>query len=654
VWGDGELSYPPAGVASAARARPAARADAAGFGLGAVGVLGLGAAHGGYFPTAWGWAVVAFVAMLVWSLTVGAVRRPTALEGVFLGALLAFACWFALSSTWGTVSAAIDEAVRALVYVAGAAVALSIVRRATVHAFLAGVLTATTALACYALASRLFPDRIGTFDSVAAYRLSTPIGYWNALGLLCALGVLVAVGLAASTSSPARAAFAAAPVPILLTTLYFTFSRGSFIALGIGLVVAIALDPRRIRLTATALTAGVPAALGVLACSRSVPLTNLQSTVARAAHDGHRLALLLLAFVVASAALTAALVLLRSVTATPPVVSRVYPIALLAAAVIAVAFAVVHLGGPSAAARRTWHSFAATPPKPQADLRKRLFNFSGTGRVPLFKAALHDAEGHLIIGSGAGSYEAYWLAHRTIGAKVRDSHSLYLETLAEGGIVGLAILLLALGAPLVAAVRARKRRGVAAATGAYVAYLAGAAVDWDWEITSVTLAAIFVGVALLASARSDDERQASPMLRYSVLGVALAIGTVGFVFLVGNMFLWRASSAASDAKWVTAARDAQRAASWLPWSTEPWQQLGEAQLAQGQVSAAQASFRTAIRKDTGDWNLWFDLARATTGKTQLAALAQATRLDPLSPEIAIFRSDLGSQLGISITAGAKP
>jgi len=191
------LSYPPAGVVSGARARPAQRAGVAGFGIGAVGILGLGAAHGGYFPTAWGWTVVAFVAILVWSLTVGAARRPTALEGVFLGALLAFACWFALSSTWGTASAAIEETVRALVYVAGAAVALTVVRRATVPALLAGVLTGTTALACYVLASRLFPDRIRTFDSIADYRLSIPIGYWEALGLLCALAVLLALGLAA-------------------------------------------------------------------------------------------------------------------------------------------------------------------------------------------------------------------------------------------------------------------------------------------------------------------------------------------------------------------------------------------------------------------------------------------------------------------------
>jgi hypothetical protein len=204
-------------------------------------------------------------------------------------------------------------------------------------------------------------------------------------------------------------------------------------------------------------------------------------------------------------------------------------------------------------------------------------------------------------------------------------------------------------------VRARRLPGVAAAAGAYVAYLAGAAVDWDWQITSVTLAAIFVGVALLASARSDDERNASSRLRYGALGFALAIGVVGFVFLVGNMFLSRASAAAADGKWATAAHDAHRSSTWLPWSTQPWTQLGEAQLARGQVTAAKASFDKAIAKDDGDWNLWFDLARATTGAAQRAALAHATKLDPLSPEIAAFRADLDSQSGISITAGkAKP
>jgi predicted Zn-dependent protease len=179
----------------------------------------------------------------------------------------------------------------------------------------------------------------------------------------------------------------------------------------------------------------------------------------------------------------------------------------------------------------------------------------------------------------------------------------------------------------------------------------GAGVDWDWELTAVTLSAIFIGVALLAMARPDEERPASNRFRYGALAIAVAIGAAGFVFLVGNMFLSRAQAAASHGKWTTAIHDANRASDWLPWSTAPIMERGEAQLALGQTAKAQASFRSAISKDRSDWNLWFDLARASNGATQRQALAQASKLNPLSPEIAEFRTELGSSSGINLTAG---
>src|SRR5207247_266185 len=130
--------------------------------------------------------------------------------------------------------------------------------------------------------------------------------------------------------------------------------------------------------------------------------------------------------------------------------------------------------------QRADHAFAAPPPEIHGDLNRRLFNFSGSGRVPLWRAALHDFEAHPVLGSGAGSYEAYWLAHRGDPGKVRDAHSLYLETLAELGVVGLLLLLVALAVPLSVAVRARRQPLVPALFGAYVAYPVHASLDWDW------------------------------------------------------------------------------------------------------------------------------------------------------------------------------
>ena len=89
--------------------------------------------------------------------------------------------------------------------------------------------------------------------------------------------------------------------------------------------------------------------------------------------------------------------------------------------------------------------------------------------------------------------------HKRVGGQVRDVHNLYLETLAEQGPIGLALLVAMLGIPLVGAWRARRIPIVPAAFGAYVAYLAHASIDWDWELTAVTIAALACGIACLKS-----------------------------------------------------------------------------------------------------------------------------------------------------------
>ena len=44
----------------------------------------------------------------------------------------------------------------------------------------------------------------------------------------------------------------------------------------------------------------------------------------------------------------------------------------------------------------------------------------------------------------------------------------------------------------------------APALGAYSVYVLHAGVDWDWEVTAVTLTAIVLGGCLLGYARRDD------------------------------------------------------------------------------------------------------------------------------------------------------
>jgi cytochrome c-type biogenesis protein CcmH/NrfG len=111
-----------------------------------------------------------------------------------------------------------------------------------------------------------------------------------------------------------------------------------------------------------------------------------------------------------------------------------------------------------------------------------------------------------------------------------------------------------------------------------------------------------------------------------------------FVTLVGNIAIADSDAAAGDENWSTAASEADKAKTWAPWSSEPWQRLGEAHLGQGRFADAEHDFSEAIEREPGDFELWLDLARATDGAERAAALRRASELNPLSPEIEEFRA----------------
>jgi O-antigen ligase len=126
----------------------------------------------------------------------------------------------------------------------------------------------------------------------------------------------------------------------------------------------------------------------------------------------------------------------------------------------------------------------------------------GGDRAWYWHVAWQEAAEHPVVGRGAGTFERAWLEQQPVSVSVRDAHSLYLETLAELGLVGLVLLGLALAPPLLAAFRGAS----AAAAGGYVAFLVHAGLDWDWELPAVTLAGLLCGAALIApreSASSD-------------------------------------------------------------------------------------------------------------------------------------------------------
>jgi Flp pilus assembly protein TadD len=118
---------------------------------------------------------------------------------------------------------------------------------------------------------------------------------------------------------------------------------------------------------------------------------------------------------------------------------------------------------------------------------------------------------------------------------------------------------------------------------------------------------------------------------------------VAFVLLglLGNSAISASSKSAGTGHLARAESQARRAMNFAPWSAEPWRRLGEAQVLAGKSAAARASFRKAITKDRRDWTLWFELAQASRGRERAHALQQASRLNPLSLEIAAAKPQEG-------------
>jgi O-antigen ligase len=156
---------------------------------------------------------------------------------------------------------------------------------------------------------------------------------------------------------------------------------------------------------------------------------------------------------------------------------------------------------------------------------------AGLGERPNYwRAAIADARAHPVSGSGAESFDDYWLAHPKSAASVRDAHSLYLETLAELGPFGLVLLLGVLIPPLAAVAIARPDPALAVAAGGYCAFLVHAGLDWDWEMPATTLAGLACGAALLAAARRVSQ-PLSDRGRAAGIAAALALCVLALIIV---------------------------------------------------------------------------------------------------------------------------
>ncbi len=486
-----------------------------------------------------------------------------------------------------------------------------------------------------------------TTPELATNRLSFPVTYWNALGIIGAMGVVLAIHL----SSDAREhlfvrLLAAASIPILATTIYFTFSRGGILGTLIGVTVYVLIARPKLLLS-TAVTAGPMTAVGVKVAYDANLLATQSLTTTAAVAQGRHVAIAVLICVAVAAALRGVLALAldgRLVAFALPRhtqvrVRRLGWGTLLAAVVVAA----VALNGSIA---NQFHRFVrSAQPGSSADLRARLTDPGNNGRIDMWRVAWHQFERTPVLGQGAGTFANTWAQYRPAKDFVVDAHSLYLETLDELGIVGFVLLLGVILAILIrTASRARgpNRPIYAAVFAVMLIWALHAGIDWDWEMPAVTLPFFALGGFMLsrplpesdaADKAAADHRPTTPYTR-----VLLGLGCL--LLAVAPAYMWlsqrrldQATTAFAQGNCRSATSSALSSLSILGNRPQPYEVISYCDIRRDMPDMAIAMINKAISLDPNNWNYRYDLAvmRASAGLNPMAAAHKALSLDPREP-----------------------
>lgn len=604
--------------------------------------LYLGFTAGGFFPDSWGYVTVALAAALV--LRVVFARRP--FEGfgwpvaTAAGALALFTAWTYASGSWSNAPArALIEADRALMYLFALVLFGSLGRTPErLRIMVRGLAAAFFVLALTGLLSRTLPELVPSAQTLAPDRLSYPVTYWNALGLVAALGAVLSLHLTSDEKEPGWVrVLGAAALPALLTCLYFTLSRGA-IGAGVGGVALYLLLGRPRGLVSGLLAVGPSGAYALASAYGADQLALGIPTSPVAAAQGEDVARVVALSSVAAAGLRLALLLLDAQ------LSRIHlgsgarrpagAVAVLALVAVA-ASATIALDLPQRIDAQ-YERFRAGDSLPETtDPRQRLTQVGNNGRFAHWRVAARMYEAEPTRGHGAGTFEVVWARERPTDFHVLDAHSLYLEVLSELGVVGLVLLGVSV-APILAAfalrAHGRNRALHAALLAAALTWAVRAGIDWDWEMPVLTLWLFAVGGLALArrprGGAATDRSSLLPRVVAAACCVVLVVPSV--VVTVSEQRLTTSLDAFRRGDCGGAVSSAEGSLAALERRAEPHEVIGYCLASEGRYRPAVASFERAVLRDPENWEAHFGLAlaRGAAGLDPRQAAARAARLNP--------------------------
>jgi O-antigen ligase len=533
-------------------------------------------------------------------------------------------------------------------------------------AVIGATVIASTIICVYALLTKVFPGALNPNEVYA--RLREPFGYWNAVGLMAALGAPGCLWLAARRDGHAALSALAYPaLGLILLTLLLAYSRGGLLALAIGLGLWFALVPLRLRGMAVLATSAAGAVLTVAWAFSQDGLSKDRMPLDQRATAGHEFGLLLIVLVAGLLAAGLAIGFATARRAPRRDTRRAAGVAILVAlalvpiaGTVGLAFSSRGLGGSiSHGWKQLTDPHASTPPNDPGRLAA-----VGSVRARYWNEALKMWKGHPGKGVGAGGYATLRPRYRKDDLDVRHAHGYVVQTLADLGIAGMAISVALLAFWLVAATSAVGRRrlkwlpsysperiGLLTLLTVVVIFGVHSFVDWTWFVPGNAVPALLCagwlagrgpltpepvsGGALRDRLRSGLRRPTRAVMAAAALLVALLAAWATWQPL-------RSQQAQDDAlaalehKDITAARaDAQAGQDRNPLAVEPLFVRSVVEQQGGDRAAARRALEDAVKLQPSNSEPWLRLANFALNVEHdpaqaKAALGAALYLDPRS------------------------
>jgi O-Antigen ligase len=625
--------------------------------LGFAAVVYLGLEGGGYDSL-----VSGQVGILVWWVLLGTVlvgalprRRPSPVALATIAIFGAFLAWTALSLNWTESSErTFAEIARLSTYLGFLVLAILARHQDSARRMVSAVGTGIGVVALVALLSRLHPSWFGdeihqtaAFLPGSAERLSYPIDYWNGLACLIAIGLPLLLQMATDARFPLVRGLAAAALPALMLTIYFTLSRGGIGAAVVAVVAFFAFTSDRLPKLVVGAVAGAGGAILIAAASSKDALVHGTVNDALRQQGNDVLLLALVVCVVVGAMVTLLTLATRDVERPGwSVPSRGFSLVALAASLLILFVAGLAIGAPGRASD-AWGEFKESDtPVGGSD---RLGTIAGESRYALWSSAVREMRSSPLDGTGAGTYEYWWNRDGSDDETVVDAHSMYLQVLGELGVVGflvvLAFVLTVLLAGAVVSLRAApwRRPALAAALAGSIAFFVQASVDWVWQIPVLPVAMLLLAGTLVASDYRDyDETPEGAPLRVlprvAVVVAALALMAVIAIPLASTSLVRQSQDEAAEGDVAAALSDARSAQNVEPFAATPHLQEALVLEEVGALTPAAAAARAATERESTNWRTWVVLSRIEARRGQaLPAVLAYRKARSLNPRSELFR-----------------